>query len=131
LAVPEARRAVATVPDEILEALIAVNATPLTDIDVVVTELAVKDPVESRATIVEAPLDALAVCATLLMVPLVIFEALMAVNAEPLAVMTLAVKLPVESLRTIVDAPLELFAVVYALAMTLAFHVPTVNVPTQ
>ena len=112
LAVPEARRAVATVPELILEALIAVKAEPLPDIEVKVPALAVKLPDESRKTIVLAPLAEAAVVKPLPIVPLVIFEALIAVNADPLAVMMLAVKLPLASLATMVEAPLELFAVV-------------------
>jgi hypothetical protein len=115
------------VPEDRFDALIAVSATPLPDIDVVVMAFAVKFPEESRATIVEAPLALSAVVLALTMVPLDIFEALIAVNAIPLpetevkvpvvAVTTLAAKLPLASLATIVEAPLAEAAVVLAFEM--------------
>jgi hypothetical protein len=110
-----------------LEALIAVSATPLPDIDVVVTAPAENSPDAPRNTIVDAPLAEAAVVLALFIVPLVMLEALIAVNATPLpdnevnvpvvAVTTLAAKLPLESLATIVDAPLAEAAVVLALAI--------------
>jgi hypothetical protein len=116
---PVPPRATAKVPDETLEALIAVSAMPLPDMDVVVIAFAVKFPEESRATIVEAPLALSAVVRTLAMVPLAIFEALIAVKATPLpeievVVIAFAVKFPDASLATMVDAPLADAAVVLA-----------------
>jgi predicted dinucleotide-binding enzyme len=110
-----------------LEALIAVRATPLPDIVVKVPTLAAKEPLESLATMVEAPFAEAAVVRAFAMVPLDIFEALIAVNATPLpeievkvpvvAVTTLAAKLPLASLATIVEAPLAEAAVVLAFEM--------------
>jgi len=101
------------------EALIAVSATPLPDMDVVVTAFAVKFPEESRATIVLAPLALAAVVRALAIVPLAILDALIAVSATPLpeievVVTAFAVKFPDASLATIVDAPLADAAVVLA-----------------
>jgi hypothetical protein len=84
-------RALAIVPLEILDALIAVSATPLPDtlvnepvvplkvvaLDVVaVITLAAKEPLASRDTIVEAPLASEAVVLPLAKVPTEILEAL-------------------------------------------------------
>jgi hypothetical protein len=104
-----------------LEALIAVRATPLPEILVVVIAFAVKFPEASRATIVEAPLAEAAVVRALSKVPVVIDEALMAVRAEPLPVNEVpviapAANAPPASRRTIVLAPLLEEAVVLAFA---------------
>jgi hypothetical protein len=92
-------RALSIVPEEILEALILVKATPLPEtfvkapvvplnvvaLDVVaVITLPAKDPFASRKTIVEAPLADAAVVNALPMVPLEILEALMLVSEAPL-----------------------------------------------
>jgi len=84
-------RALAMVPLEILEALIAVSAEPLPDtlvnepvvpLNVVALEvvavmvLAVNEPVESRKTMVFAPFDADAVVLALSSVPSVILESI-------------------------------------------------------
>jgi hypothetical protein len=91
--------ALSSVPEEILEALIPVKATPLPEtfvkapvvplnvvaLDVVaVITLPAKDPSASRKTIVEAPLADAAVVNALPMVPLEILEALMLVSEAPL-----------------------------------------------
>jgi hypothetical protein len=124
--------ALATVPDEMLEALIAVRATPLPDtlvkVPVVpVITLPAKDPFESLKTIVEAPLESEPVVRALAIVPLEILEALIAVRATPfpeilvnvpvVPVITLPAKDPLTSRRTIVEAPLESEPVVLALAI--------------
>jgi hypothetical protein len=84
-------RALAIVPEAMFEALIAVKATPLPDTEpnapvvplkvvalevVAVIVLAVNDPVESRNTIVLAPLAEAAVVLSLAKVPTDILEAL-------------------------------------------------------
>jgi hypothetical protein len=124
-------RALAIVPDEILEALIALIAepSPLKAPEIV---LAPKLPVASRKTIVLALLAVLPVVRALSIVPLVIFEALMLVTVaalpemlvnEPVvavtlveltsvAIIVLAVNEPVESRKTMVLAPLDELAVV-------------------
>jgi hypothetical protein len=79
LAVPEARRAVATVPELILEALIADNPEP----SAVITP-AENSPDAPRRTIVEAPLAVAAVVLALSIVPEVMLEALIADKATPL-----------------------------------------------
>ena len=132
--------ALAMVPDEILEALIADKVAPL-PLNVAVTMFAPKLPLASRATIVEALFASEAVVLALAIVPEAIFEALIAVSATPLpdtfvnapvvaltvaplkvvaldvvAVMVLAVNDPVESLSTIVLAPFAEAAVVLSLA---------------
>jgi hypothetical protein len=132
--------ALAIVPDEIFDALIADKVAPL-PLNVAVIMFALKLPLESRATIVEALFASEAVVLALAIVPLEIFDALIAVSATPLpdtlvnepvvplkvvaldvvAVMTFAVKLPFVSRATIVLAPLAELAVVLALA----------NVPTE
>jgi hypothetical protein len=126
LALAAVVRAFDIVPDEMLEALIAVSATPLPDMDVVVTAFAVKFPEESRATIVEAPLADAAVVLVLSIVPLVMFEALILVKLAPLPTTTpvmvtkfptLAEIEPSLSLATIVEAPLADDAVVRALSI--------------
>jgi predicted dinucleotide-binding enzyme len=101
-------RALATVPEEMLDALIPVSADPSPDIlvkapvvaetlveltSVAVTTLAANEPLVSRATIVEAPLAEAAVVLAFEIVPLVIFEALMFVSVEPLPAM-FAIKVP-------------------------------------
>jgi hypothetical protein len=120
-AVPVARRAVATVPELIFEALIALIAEP-SPLNVAVIVPAANSPEDPRKTIVEAPLAEAAVVLAFAIVPVVIAEALIAVREEPLpdidvAVISPALKLPDESLRTIVAAPLAEAAVVRALAM--------------
>jgi len=127
--------ALAIVPDEMFEALIADKVAPL-PLNVAVIIFAPKLPLESRATIVEALFASEAVVLALAIVPELIFDALIAVSATPLpdtlvnepvvplkvvaldvvAVITFAVKLPFASRATIVDAPLAELAVVLALA---------------
>jgi hypothetical protein len=118
---------VATVPDEIFEALIAVSAEPLPEIETDVIAPALNSPDVPRSTIVDAPLAVAAVVLALAMVPEAIFEALIAVRATPLPdtevnvpvvpVITFPAKLPFASLATIVDAPLADAAVVRAFAI--------------
>jgi hypothetical protein len=84
-----------------------------------VPTFAAKDPFESLATMVEAPLALAAVVRALAIVPLAILDALIAVSAIPLpeievVVTAFAVKFPDASLATIVDAPLADAAVVLA-----------------
>jgi hypothetical protein len=120
------------VPELIFEALIAVSATPLPETEVnvpvvPVITLPAKEPLESRKTMVEAPLEADPVVRALAIVPLEILEALIAVKATPLpdtevkvpvvAVTTFPAKEPFESLATMVDAPFAEAAVVRAFAM--------------
>jgi hypothetical protein len=81
-----------------------------------VPTLAVKLPLESRVTIVEAPLEAEAVVRALAKVPVEILEALIAVKAEPSAVIIPAANSPDVPRSTMVLAPLEEEAVVLALA---------------
>ena len=120
------------VPDEMLEALIPVIAEPSPDtlvkapvvaetfveltsvalIPVAVTTLPAKEPLESLATIVEAPLAEAAVVAEL--------GILVKLAPEPLnkvAVTALPEKEPFASRATIVDAPLAAAAVVNAFEM--------------
>jgi hypothetical protein len=124
--------ALSIVPEVMLEALIAVKATPLPKTVVNVPTLAAKEPSESRATIVEAPLAEAAEVLALSKVPEEMLEALMAVRAMPLpdtfvkapvvplkvvaldvvAVITLPAKDPSASRNTIVEAPLAEAAVV-------------------
>ena len=104
-------RAEASVPDEMLEALIAVIAAPLPEKLFAPTTLASKDPLTSRSTIVEAPLAEEAVVRAFDIVPVEMLDALMAVMATPLptndeAFTVLASKFPDVSLNTIVLAPL-------------------------
>jgi hypothetical protein len=120
LAVPVARRAVATVPELIFEALIELTAEP-SPLNVAVIVPAANSPEAPRRTIVEAPLAEAAVVLALSIVPEAMLEALIAVSATPLpeidtAVILPAPKPPDESLRTIVEAPLAVAAVVLALA---------------
>jgi len=127
--------ALAMVPEEMLEALIAESVAPL-PLNVAVIVFAPKLPLASLATIVEALFASEAVVLALAIVPELIFEALIAVKATPLpdtlvndpvvplkvvaldvvAVMVLAVKSPLESRNTIVLAPLADAAVVLPLA---------------
>jgi hypothetical protein len=120
LAVAAVVLAFAIVPEAMLEALIADKATPLPEIEVNVPALAVKLPLESRATIVEAPLAEAAVVRALSIVPLEMFEALIAESVAPLplnvAVTIFAPKLPFASRRTIVLALLAVLPVVRALS---------------
>ena len=129
------------VPDEMLLALIEVMVVPAPIKFDAVMLPASKAPLASRSTIVLALLDVLPVVRALAIVPLVMFEALIAVRATPLpdtlvklpvvplnvvaldvvAVITLAAKEPLASLATMVDAPLAELAVVLALG----------NVPTE
>jgi hypothetical protein len=108
-------RAVLTVPEANAVAFKEVNPEPAPVTVVKVAVLAVKLPLASLATIVEAPLAEAAVVLSLDKVPVVMAVALRAVSAEPLAVMTLATKLPEASRATIVEAPLAEAAVVLAL----------------
>jgi hypothetical protein len=119
--------ALAIVPVDILDALIAVKPPPAPLTVVNVPTLAVKDPSASLATIVEAPLAEAAVVLALAIVPDVILLALIAVKDTPLPdilvnvpvvpVITLPAKEPLASLRTMVEAPLAVAAVVRALAI--------------
>jgi hypothetical protein len=109
------------VPDETLEALIAVRAEPSPEKDDPVIAPAANSPEAPRRTIVEAPLLEEAVVLAFAIVPEVMLEALIADKATPLpeielAVISPALKLPLESRRTIVEAPLAEDAVVRALA---------------
>jgi hypothetical protein len=124
--------ALSIVPEVMLEALIDVSATPLPETVVNEPTLAAKEPSESRATIVEAPLAEAAEVLALSKVPEEIFEALMPVKDTPLpdtfvkvpvvavtlveltsvAVITLPAKEPLLSRNTIVDAPFDADAVV-------------------
>jgi hypothetical protein len=128
-------RALAMVPEEMLEALIPVMAepSPLNEAEIM---FAPKLPLASRRTKVDALLAELPVVNALLIVPLVMFEALILVTVAPLpdmfvnvpvvadtfvaftsvAVMTFAAKEPLESRATMVDAPFAELAVVLALA---------------
>jgi hypothetical protein len=132
LAVAAVVRALAIVPDEILEALIAVKEVPLPEIFVKVPvvpviTLAVNEPFASLETIVLAPLASEAVVLALATVPVDTFDPLRAVSAEPLpdtevneplvAVTALAANEPLASLATIVEAPLAEAAVVRAFAI--------------
>jgi hypothetical protein len=113
--------ALSIVPVEILEALIAVIATPL-PLNEADTVLAAKSPLESRETIVEAPLAEAAVVRALATVPDDRLEALIAVIAVPsplneAALITLEPKLPEASRRTIVLALFDVLPVVRALDM--------------
>jgi hypothetical protein len=105
------------VPEDRLEALMAVSATPLPDIEVVVTAFAVKFPDASRATIVLAPLAEAAVVRALATVPVVTFEPLIADNPEPSAVIIPALNSPEAPRATIVEAPFAEAAVVLAFAI--------------
>jgi hypothetical protein len=114
------------VPVEILLALMSVRPDPLPlcapEIVTNVPTLAAKDPLESLATIVEAPLAEAAVVLALSKVPAVIAEALIAVRAEPLPekdvpVIAPAANSPEAPRRTIVEAPLAAEAVVLAFAI--------------
>jgi hypothetical protein len=106
------------------EALIAVSATPLPEIEVNVPVVPVitfpaKEPLESRKTIVDAPLAEAAVVLALAIVPLDMFEALIAVSATPLPVneepvIAPALNSPEVPRSTIVDAPFAVAAVVRA-----------------
>jgi hypothetical protein len=78
---------------------------------------AVNSPEVPRRTIVDAPLAVAAVVRAFATVPVVTFEPLIALIAEPLAVMMFAVNEPLASLETIVLAPLASDAVVLALAI--------------
>jgi len=124
--------ALSIVPLEIFEALIAVSATPLPDTDVKVPVVPVitlpaKDPLASLRTIVDAPLAVAAEVLALSIVPLVMFDALIAVRATPfpetevkvpvVPVTTLPAKEPLASRATIVEAPLAEAAVVLALSI--------------
>jgi hypothetical protein len=132
--------ALSIVPEEMLEALIAVRTAPLPDkfvkepvvavtlvelTSVAVITFAVNDPFASLATIVEAPLAEAAVVNALLIVPLVILDALISVIDTPfpetivndpvVAVTTLPAKDPSASRKTIVEAPFDEDAVVLSL----------------
>jgi hypothetical protein len=113
--------ALSRVPVVIAEALMAVRADPLPDIEVAVIAPAANAPPASRRTIVLEPLEELAVVKAFPMVPEVMLEALIFVSPEPepdtFAVIVLAAKLPPESRETIEEAPLAEAAVVLALAM--------------
>jgi hypothetical protein len=115
-------RALAIVPVETLEALIALMAAPSPVNEAPVIAPAANSPDVPRNTIVEAPLAVAAVVRALAIVPLDTLEALIAVKAEPfpdteVKVPAFAVKLPDASRATIVLAPLAEAAVVRALDM--------------
>jgi hypothetical protein len=122
LAVAAVVLALAMVPLEILEALIADNPDPSA-----VIIPALNSPDVPRSTIVEAPLAVAAVVLALAMVPLDMFDALMAVRDTPLPdilvnvpvvpVITFPAKEPLASRTTIVEAPLAEAAEVLALSM--------------
>jgi hypothetical protein len=124
-------RALATVPDDRLEALIAVIAVPSPLNEEALITLEPKFPEASRRTIVLALFDVLPVVRALDIVPLVMFEALMSVrlaalpeilvNDPVVPVTTLAAKEPLESRATMVEAPFAELAVV----------LPLVKVPTE
>jgi hypothetical protein len=130
LAVAAVVLALATVPVDMFEALIAVRATPFPETEVKVPVVPVitlpaKEPLASRSTIVEAPLAVAAVVLALSIVPLDMFDALILVIAAPfpdiaplnvVAVIVLALKLPPASRATIVEAPLAEAAEVLALS---------------
>jgi hypothetical protein len=120
LAVAAVVLAFAIVPEVRLDALIALMATPFPETEVNVPTLAVKLPDESRRTIVDAPLAEAAVVRELSIVPLEMFEALIADKVAPLplnvAVTIFAPKLPSASRRTIVLALLAVLPVVRALS---------------
>jgi hypothetical protein len=82
-AVPEAKRAVPTVPLEIFEAFKLVSADPSPVTVVSIAVLAVKLPEASRAIIVEAPLAEAAVVLALSIVPLDIAVAFKLVMFAP------------------------------------------------
>jgi hypothetical protein len=129
-------RALAMVPEEMFEALIALMPEPSPIKFEAVTLPAVNAPLASRKTKVDALLAELPVVKALLIVPLVMFEALILVTVAPLpdmlvnvpvvadtlvaftsvAVMMLAVNDPLASRATIVEAPLAELAVVLAFA---------------
>jgi hypothetical protein len=112
--------ALSIVPDAILEALIAVKATPLPEIETAVILPAPKPPDPSRKTIVEAPLAEAAEVRALSIVPDEMLEALIALIAEPSPLKApetvLAPKLPEASRRTIVLALFAVLPVVLALS---------------
>jgi hypothetical protein len=118
-------RALATVPVVTFEPLIPEIPPPAPLTVVKVPTLAVKDPLASRATMVEAPFAEFAVVRALDIVPVEMLLALMSVRPDPLPlcapeivtkVPTLAAKDPLESLATIVEAPLAEAAEVLALS---------------
>jgi hypothetical protein len=112
--------AFAIVPEAMLEALIPVTVAALPLSDTALTKLASKLPPESRNTMVEAPLAEAAEVRALAIVPLEMFEALIADKVAPLplnvAVTIFAPKLPSASRRTIVLALLAVLPVVRALS---------------
>jgi hypothetical protein len=89
----------AIVPLEMLEALIEVMVAPAPIKFAAVTLPAAKAPLASRTTIVEALFASEAVVLALAIVPLVMFEALIAVSATPLP--EILVKLPVVPLKVV------------------------------
>jgi len=125
LAVAAVVRALSIVPLDMLEALISVRLAPLPEIVAVIT-FAVKEPLASRDTMVDAPLASDAVVLAFAIVPEAIFEALIAVNATPLPdtevnvpvvpVITFPAKDPLASRTTRVEAPLAEEALVLALS---------------
>jgi hypothetical protein len=111
--------ALSIVPEAMLDALIPVTVAALPLRDTALTRLASKLPLESRRTIVEAPLAEAAVVRALSMVPDEMLLALIALIPDPSplnkeALMTLEPKLPEASRRTIVLALLAVFPVVRA-----------------
>jgi hypothetical protein len=103
LAVPEAKRAVGTVPLAIAVAFNEVNAEPLPDTETNPPELAEKLPLTSRAIIVEAPFDAVAVVLALARVPLVMLSALVvSVVAEAAKPDTLDAVIAIPTLEALV-----------------------------
>jgi hypothetical protein len=116
LAVAAVVRALAIVPLEMFDALMLVSPAPLPDtapdMETNVPTLAAKEPLESRATMVEAPFAEAAVVAEL---GILVRDAPDPLNK--VAVTTFPAKEPLVSLATIVEAPLALAAVVLALAI--------------
>jgi hypothetical protein len=106
----------------IFEALIELIDAPEPLNVVPVITFPAKEPLASRTTIVEAPLEEVAEVLALSKVPVVIAEALMAVMEEPLPekdapVIAPAANSPEAPRRTIVEEPLLEEAVVLAFAI--------------
>jgi hypothetical protein len=118
-------RALAIVPLEMFDALMSVSATPLPEIlvkvpVVPVMTLPANEPLESLATMVDAPFAEFAVVLSLATVPVVTFEPLIADRFEPSPIKNEPVIAPAANSpdvprRTRVDAPLAELPVVNAL----------------
>ena len=144
LAVPEAKRAVGTVPELITEAFKLVRNEPPAMMLVAVTLLAVKLPEASRATIVEAPFAEAAVVYMLAIVPVLITLAFIAVTDKLTAALpsneTLAAVAPPEiwKLRAVVNEaaepeilPVTLAVIVFAEKLPLASRATIVEAPLE